>query len=71
MKKFNIGDRVRVVNYGHIISYRKTVDILPGIIGKTGVITGKIDSLGEEKYSIDGIKEKSSWYTADQLEIEK
>jgi hypothetical protein len=75
-----VGDTVEVINYGHSVYLNKElvifhpilsergdffeVDINPEVVGKHGVIT-KISS--SNKYSLDGIPQKSSWYNRNQL----
>ncbi len=70
MNKFNIGDKVKVVNYGHIIiscekGIRTNVDITKNIVGKIGII----QTINGGQYSIFGIPEKVAWYNEDQLEL--
>lgn len=68
-----IGDKVRVVNYGHIIHRFNgegwtPVDILPSIVGKTGTIREVDIVQGERHYALKGIPQKEAWYYEDQLE---
>lgn len=71
--KFEIGDQVRVVNYGHYIfdivgeSFRK-IDINPEVVGKVGVV---IDISNDAQYALKGIPKKHCWYSEDQLELIK
>lgn len=44
-------------------------DILPGIVGRDGVVVDITETQGNKKYSLSGIPEKSSWYSDDQLEL--
>jgi hypothetical protein len=70
MGKFKIGDKVRIINYGHRIYDIKNgklcnpIDINPDIIGKKGVIVEKHG----KQYAIHGIKTKYAWYDKEQLE---
>jgi uncharacterized membrane protein YkvA (DUF1232 family) len=66
--KYNTGDKVKIINYGHMIHvFAKPVDMIPEIIGKMGIIQ---DATGDvQGYSIVGIPEKHAWYNADQLEL--
>jgi hypothetical protein len=68
---YNIGDKVRIVNYGHVIykwagnGRMEAIDISPNLIGKEGVIDRQCDS-NDDSYSIQGI---GAWYHSDQLEL--
>lgn len=69
-----IGDKVKVVNYGHHIWETRdgkmmTFDIAPQVIGKEGIIAKVGTTQGIISYSIDGIKGKAAWYHEDQLEM--
>jgi len=52
-------------------------DLMPEIIGKTGIVTGSYDTIhckGKDetkrgKYSIEGIPGKEAWYDEEQLEL--
>ncbi len=70
MAKFKIGDKVKVVEYGHIIfscfdGTTKAIDINPKVIGKKGIVT----EILQGTYALDGIPEKIAWYKDDQLEL--
>ncbi len=85
--KFVIGDKVRVVNYGHPIWMNKNLDMeinLPiiseddkvvwydmnnGVVGKVGIIEKVKKIQGILGYSLNGIPEKTAWYTENQLEM--
>lgn len=68
MKKFNVGDKVRIINYGHMAVWQgKDFDMTPEIIGKEGIIC--IANGGYQGYAINGIPEKHAWYNEDQLEL--
>jgi len=43
------------------------VDISSEIVGKRGVVSNIENTQGVPKYSMSGIKEKSSWYREDQM----
>lgn len=76
-----IGDRVKVVHYGHLlISYKEMpyqlmnkgvgmyrYDVLPDIVGKEGVIEAIDRDTGQ--FIIVGIDEKAAWYNESQLEM--
>lgn len=72
--KYNIGDKVRIINYGHMIHIGTGVpgrepgpcDIRPELIGLEGVVEKGILTQGVPGYSIDGI---GAWYHEDQLEL--
>ena len=72
--KFNIGDKVRIVDYGHLVWTRandgevKWIDISPEIVGNTGVINERSNTGG---YSLDVDDFKSAWYSHEQLELVK
>jgi hypothetical protein len=79
-----IGDKVEIIKYGHILfteddlpfkkisglRYKFTYDLLPQVVGKTGVIDA-IDFYyirpNEILYSVLGIPEKHFWYNESQL----
>lgn len=44
-------------------------DMLPQIVGRTGIIREATITQGISKYAIDGIPEKCSWYHDSQLEL--
>jgi hypothetical protein len=69
-----VGDKVKVVNYGHRIWENRggdkiVFDIAPQIVGKIGIINKVESTQGIHGYSIDGIKGKVAWYNDDQLEM--
>lgn len=70
---FRKGEKVMVVRYGHL--YWKmidgavySIDMDPGIIGKTGIVTRMETVNGRNIYSVDGIPEKKEWYDERQLQ---
>jgi hypothetical protein len=75
--KFKVGDKVKVVKYGHIIHHYKSEtgnwaaeDISPDIVGKEGVVREVSNSQpGWVTYALDGIPEKTAWYNQNQLEL--
>ncbi len=83
--KFEIGDKVEVIRYGHLIRTSKSSrielpviheeensvwrDMLSDIVGRVGVIKKVTETQGESKYSIDGIYGKTAWYDEEQLEM--
>ena len=83
--KFNVGDKVRVVKYGHAIWVHKDsnmflncpvitknprmVDIIPDVVGKTGVVCQSKITQDIPSYAIDGIIGKTAWYDEEQLEL--
>jgi len=74
--KFNLGDKVKVVNYGHQVfttsnGVRSEYDALPGIVGKEGMVTKVSTVQNKPSYSVSGIPEKGSWFNEDQLELVK
>jgi len=56
MQKFNIGDRVRVIKYGHRIWERedenlnvvKVIDLAPELVGQIGMVEGSYADLSEK-----------------------
>jgi hypothetical protein len=72
--KFQVGDKVKIINYGHIIWYMEGESILMGdlakdLLGQTGTITDSEKINGHEKYAIHGIETKRAWFNEDQLEL--
>ena len=81
---FEIGDKVRIIKYGHMIfvhkdddKYKtilgltegfKCVDAMPELIGKEGIITEIGETFYMNTYAIEGITSKSKWYDDGQLE---
>ncbi len=74
--KYNNGDRVRIVNYGHPIwEYNKAgdkysiLDLRPGLVGKEATIVNSKVTQGKEQYklAIDDYGE-ISWFGLKQLE---
>lgn len=68
MDKLQIGDRVEIVEYGHIININDECDVttedsMPQLIGQIGVI--EVIKLG--KYGIKGIIGKYFPFCKDQL----
>lgn len=80
---FKIGDKVRVVNYGHLVTmkeqYAKSMSFpIYKKEGKNWMMDmcpeavgkkGTVESLLDGKYAINGIKEKHAWYDDGQLEL--
>lgn len=75
--KFQEGDEVRVVSYGHMIhmfvpagdgtgSRVASRDMCPELVGQCGVVS-KISSTGDS-YAVDGIRGKAAWFNDSQLE---
>src|SRR5690349_20339562 len=83
--KFRLGDKVRVVNYGHLICSTKedmpTLNIISiekglvyydmnhDLVGKIGIIDNAHQTQGIDRYSINGIPTKHAWYDNQQLEL--
>jgi hypothetical protein len=81
VSKFDIGDWVRVINYGHpqwnkykMVKGKPQLvlgifDVAPYLIGSIGKII-KIDRVQEiDHYMLEGIPRKTAWYYDDQLEL--
>lgn len=88
---YGIGDKVKIINYGHLIwehkdipenqkSKRPTyyeeyfmrfIDINPELINQKGLIQEVSNTQNTPKYSISGIKGKTSWYSEDQMKMIK
>ena len=89
---YGIGDKVRIVNYGHpimqVIQKNKKdklerlpyplifedesvlwLDMSPGIVGLTGIVCEVSMTQGTPQYAIDGIPEKTAWYSESQMEM--
>lgn len=71
--KYKIGDRVRVVNYGHQIFRNKKgkmipIDMSPEHIGRDGIVVEISMTNDIPKYAIHG-PNKKSWYYEDQMEL--
>lgn len=72
---YGIGDKVRIVNYGHnIYTYNKkdgtkTVDLSPDIVGKEGIVSKAIRTRDTPQYAIDGLHGKHAWFSEDQMEM--
>ena len=68
--KFGIGDKVKIVNYGHWwITESGIEDSLPEIVGMEGLVVKAEIQQGKSAYSIHGISRKTAWYSEDQLEM--
>ena len=68
--KYKTGDRVRIINYGHIIWSNLTGvmvehDIQPHLVGKEAVVQYSVITQGIPKYSLDLF----AW--ADESQLEK
>lgn len=77
MPKFKIGDKVKIVNFGHWIVDHKdglwsSRDIEPQLVGKTGIIR-EVSDKGDNgvSYALKPIdfKGKEAWYNERQLEL--
>ncbi len=72
--KFNVGDKVKIVNYGHVMWYMKGESILKGdlrkdLLGKEGIVIEINDTqvpYVEYSYSVNGL---GAWFNEDQLEL--
>jgi hypothetical protein len=64
--KFNIGDKVKIVNYGHDSTIG---DLMPELIGREAIVKKCNKSQGDNMYGLHGIEEKTAWYYEDQLEM--
>ncbi len=71
--KFVIGDKVRIINYGHHIWERgewdgkiKMIDLSPDLVGKEGIVSKATLTQGIPQYAVDGLR-KHAWYNEDQL----
>ena len=85
--KFSIGDKVKIVNYGHLLWSKKNNEYQTGmplfredgdvnwhdasshLIGKVGVISEVTETQGKHQYAIEGVPEKTAWYSNEQLEL--
>lgn len=67
MSKFQVGDQVKVVNYGSLVwPYNEPpYDIHPELVGEVGIIA----TVDGNSYAIDGIPGKHAWYDDGQLEL--
>lgn len=45
------------------------LDMIPDIVGKTGLVSHVKTTQGVPRYIIDGIKGKSAWYDESQMEL--
>ena len=76
---YGVGDKVRIVNYGHpimqVIPENKDgeriswIDISPEIVGREGIVCEVSMIQGTPQYAIDGIPEKHAWYSEPQMEM--
>lgn len=66
--KFGIGDKIKVVNYGHRPSMG-TFDMSASAVGKEGLVCEVTNTQGVWQYAVEGIPEKHAWYKEDQLEM--
>ena len=80
---FKVGEKVRVVNYGHLLftnepykfNYKlleekgsaRLYDVSVDLLGKTGDVTEVCESQGKFTYALSGLR-KVAWYNEDQLE---
>lgn len=68
--KFKIGDKVRIVNYGHLVyGVEDIIDIEKDLIGLTGIVVKTDNIQGIDCYAIQG-EVNGSWYYDDQLELQ-
>ena len=73
--KFKIGDKVRIIGYGHLFwSYDKPsdkiptwYDMSPELVGQIGIIANITNTQGIPKYALKG-PNKYAWYDEKQLE---
>lgn len=74
--KYNLGERVVVVNYGHKIYQHKkgqdfSIDFSPELVGQKGIIV-KVETVQNmSHYALGGIEGKHAWYNEDQIELIK
>lgn len=82
MSKYKVGDKVKIVNYGHLMwSHKKMsfpvvsedggivwMDMSAELVGQEGVVNKITITQGNPEYGIDGIKGKCAWYNENQLE---
>lgn len=83
--QFKVGDRVRIVNYGHLIwSWEEMklplfaqsgdgvywYDLGSEDVGKVGVIVKATKTQEIDQYAIEGEPNKKAWYTNNQLEYD-
>lgn len=82
--KFQVGDSVRIINYGHPISSTLPLDfpviysnegiiiydMSSDLVGRIGTITKAQKTQGKDQYSLSLVQGKVSWYTNGQLELE-
>jgi len=73
--KFGIGDKVKIINYGHQIWERiegtdkvNIIDIHPDLVGQIGMISKAEITQGIPEYAIEGLA-KHAWYDEGQLEM--
>ena len=71
---YAIGDKVKIVKYGHPYWVNKDGDIIvkdmsPELIGQKGLVDEVTITQGIPMYAIDGIKGKHAWYNEDQMEL--
>lgn len=71
--KFNIGDKVEIINYGHIIWHMQddklvAHDMSPELIGQQGIITDAHQTQGKDTYALQG-PNKAAWYDNGQLKL--
>lgn len=70
--KLQIGDKVKIINYGHIIWGHDEIetiytnDKMPSLVGQEGKIIGY--DIHTRTYTLEGIKGKCSPFNRDQLE---
>jgi hypothetical protein len=81
--KFNVGDKVEVIKYGHLYWSReeeqskpiaidektgiKIYDMAPELVGQKGIICEVSLTQGKYHYAINGIIDKHAWYDEKQL----
>ena len=65
--KFKIGDKVRIVNYGHLIVYEEGfIDMSPNEVGQIGIVN---DISENGKYRLSKQQGKLAWFDEKQLEL--
>jgi len=73
--KFDIGDKVRVVEYGHLMwiididGNTKVKDVSPELVGKEGIVYEVNFCQGRYSYALKRMEGKTAWYDEKQLEM--
>jgi len=77
--KYNTGDRVKLVNYGHQTWIRpkdgdkvKVYDLQPDLVGREAIVVEGVTTQNQEKYVLDiKGKGKQAWFSTKQLVLIK